>query len=372
MGYLNFATPAFAVVRNSVCLSSLVAAGRLYRLKPTFIDFCAGIGSTRLALEQCGASCVGFSEIDPVAEKTYRLFFGESERNFGDLMQIDPVELPDFDIMLGGFPCQSFSIIGQRKGMEDARGQIILGLANILTTKRPLAFILENVKGLLNHDNGQTLSQIIELLELCGYVTRYRLMKSMDIGVPQMRERVFITGIRNDLVDDYQVIAPDEIPLQPLRRFLIDRDPRLVLDLNSRHGETFLRYLNNKYNAGRHQLSDYLQQPLCVLDTRQSDLRIYRDVVPTLRTGRHGILYVYRGQLRRLSGLEALLLQGFPEQLARQAKRHVSDLNLLSQAGNAMTVPVVEHVAQQVLNIIRPQTPSARTPNTEKQYAIAA
>lgn len=313
---------------------------------------------------------MGFSEIDPVAEQTYRLFFGHDEPNFGDLMQIDPEQLPDFDIMLGGFPCQSFSIMGQRKGMEDARGQIILGLANILTKKRPSAFILENVKGLLNHDSGQTLSQIVELLQLCGYVTRFRLMKSVEIGVPQMRERVFITGIRDDLVDDYELTAPANVSLMPLKQFLVDRDPKLVLDLDSRQGETFLKFLNNKYNAGKHDLATYLRRPLTVLDTRQSDLRIYRNAVPTLRTGRHGILYVHQGQLRRLSGMEALLLQGFPLELAKLAKGHVSDLNLLSQAGNAMTIPMVEFVAQQVLNIIQPLPTPDR--NTVSQFALAA
>lgn len=313
---------------------------------------------------------MGFSEIDPVAEQTYRLFFGHDEPNFGDLMQIDPDQLPDFDIMLGGFPCQSFSIMGQRKGMDDSRGQIIVGLANILTKKSPSAFILENVKGLLNHDNGQTLSQIVELLQLCGYVTRYRLMKSIDIGVPQMRERVFITGIREDLTDGYELTAPPSVSLMPLKQFLVDRDPRLLLDPNSRQGETFLNYLDNKYNAGKHHLTAYLRKTFTVLDTRQSDLRIYHEAVPTLRTGRHGILYVYRGQLRRLSGLEALLLQGFPLELAKLGKRHVSDLKLLAQAGNAMTIPMVEFVAQQVLKVIQP-TPASPT-KTVSQFALAA
>ncbi|MEZ6055457.1 MAG: DNA (cytosine-5-)-methyltransferase [Planctomycetaceae bacterium] len=342
----------------------------LAALSLTFIDFCAGIGSTRLALEQCSARCVGFSEIDPVAEQTYRLFFGHDDPNFGDLMKIDPDQLPYFDIMLGGFPCQSFSIMGQRKGMADARGQIILGLANILTKKRPSAFILENVKGLLNHDNGQTLSQIVDLLQSCGYVTRYRLMKSVDIGVPQMRERVFITGIRDDLTDDYELIAPTNVSLMPLKRFLVDRDPELVLDLDSRQGQTFLKYLDNKYNSGEHDLATYLRKPLTVLDTRQSDLRIYRNAVPTLRTGRHGILYVSQGQLRRLSGMEALLLQGFPLEQARLAKRHVSDRNLLSQAGNAMTIPMVQFVAQHLLSVIQPAT--APSGHTADRFALAA
>ena len=93
-----------------------------------FIDFCAGIGGGRIGLENLGMRCVGFSEIDKNAEKTYRLFFGDEEKNYGDLMKINPNDLPDFDLMIAGFPCQTFSVMGQRKGMCDKRGQIIFDL----------------------------------------------------------------------------------------------------------------------------------------------------------------------------------------------------------------------------------------------------
>jgi len=97
-----------------------------------FIDFCAGIGAGRLGLEKLGLNCVAFSEIDRYAEKTYREFFGGKEKNYGDLMKINPDDLPNFDLMIAGFPCQSFSVIGQRKGMSDKRGQIIYGLIKIM------------------------------------------------------------------------------------------------------------------------------------------------------------------------------------------------------------------------------------------------
>ena len=127
-----------------------------------FMDFCAGIGGGRLGLQNLGMECVGFSEIDKNAEKTYRLFFGNDEKNYGDLTKIKIEELPDFDLMIAGFPCQTFSVIGQRKGMDDERGQIIYSLAKILKEKKIKYFILENVKGLTNHDNGNSMKVILK------------------------------------------------------------------------------------------------------------------------------------------------------------------------------------------------------------------
>ena len=157
-----------------------------------FIDFCAGIGGGRIGLENSGMQCVGFSEINKDAEKTYRLFFGEEEKNHGDLMKINPKNLPDFDLMIAGFPCQTFSVIGQRKGMCDKRGQIIFGLVKIMKAKNLKYFILENVKGLLNHDNGQSLKVILDTLDKAGYKVFWKLISSLHYGVPQMRERIYL------------------------------------------------------------------------------------------------------------------------------------------------------------------------------------
>ena len=127
------------------------------------MDYCAGIGAGRLGLEKNGLNCVGFSEIDRRAEITYRKFFGEDEVNYGDLMKIDTSMLPDFEMMIAGFPCQTFSVIGQRRGMQDERGQVIYGLIKIMLEKNLKYFILENVKGLTNHDNGNSLKIISAL-----------------------------------------------------------------------------------------------------------------------------------------------------------------------------------------------------------------
>jgi len=318
----------------------------------TFIDFCAGIGGGRIGLENLGMKCVGFSEIASSYIRTYRMFFGEDEPNYGDLMKIDPKNLPDFDLIIAGFPCQPFSVIGPRTGMYDRRGQIIFGLIDIMTGKNLKYFILENVKGLLNHGDGRTLKIILDKLEKAGYKVFGKLVNSVDYGVPQMRERIYFVGIRKDLVKDGLPFEfPKHVPRPPLKDYLIDT-AELEFDEKQRAYETFLKYLNNKYNKGKFSIEKLMSEEYLVIDTRQSDLRLYRGMVPTLRTGRHGILYVRNGKFRRLSGYESLLLQGWPKELAEKVRGKVDEVVLLSQAGNAMTTHVVEAFGRSLLDFI--------------------
>ncbi len=317
-----------------------------------FIDFCAGIGAGRLGLQNSGLSCLAFSEIDKYAERTYREFFGQEEKNFGDLMKINPDNLPNFDLMIAGFPCQSFSVIGQRKGMCDHRGQIIYGLIKIMNAKNLPYFILENVKGLVNHEGGKTLKTILEELEKAGYKVYHRVLSSLHYGVPQMRERIYFVGIRKDLIKENKHFEwPTPIKTPKIQDYLID-DGELEFTEKKRAYETFLKFLDNKYNKGLFKVEKLLKEDYLVLDTRQSDLRLYRGKVPTLRTGRHGVLYVRNGKFRKLSGFESLLLQGFPKNLANKTKGKIADVYLLSQAGNAMTVNVIEAIGRNLLNYI--------------------
>jgi DNA (cytosine-5)-methyltransferase 1 len=317
-----------------------------------FMDFCAGIGAGRLGLEKNGLSCVGFSEIDRQAEITYRKFFGEEEINHGDLTKIDPKKLPDFEIMIAGFPCQTFSVIGQRKGMSDKRGQIIFSLIQIMLAKNLKYFILENVKGLTNHDNGNSFKVILQELENAGYKVFYQVLNSVDYGVPQMRERIYFVGIRKDLVpDDFQFFFPERQPRADVKDYLIDTK-ELEFDEKKVAYDTFLKYLDNKYNKGQYNIKEILGQDYLVIDTRQSDLRIYRNKVPTLRTGRHGILYVRDGKFRKLSGYESLLLQGFPKTLAKKVDGVIDEIHLLKQTGNAMTVNAIEAIARELFKTL--------------------
>ncbi|MFH1671162.1 MAG: DNA (cytosine-5-)-methyltransferase [Candidatus Portnoybacteria bacterium] len=317
-----------------------------------FIDFCAGIGGGRIGLENSGMRCVGFSEINRGAIKTYREFFGEEEKNYGDLTKINCNDLPDFDLMIAGFPCQTFSVIGRRTGMKDRRGQIIFNLIDIMKAKNLKYFILENVKGLMNHGSGESLKIILEELDKAGYKVFWKLITSLNYGVPQMRERIYFVGIRKDLAkDDKRFPFPEAVEKPKLKEYLID-DNELSSFEKKRTYESFLKYMDNKYNKGRFSVEEMLKEDSLIIDTRQSDMRLYRGKVPTLRVGRHGILYVRNGKFRKLSGYESLLLQGFPKELAEKAKNKIQDIYLLGQAGNAMTVNAVEAFGRSFLNYI--------------------
>lgn len=314
-----------------------------------FMDFCAGIGGGRIGLEKNNFYCVAHSEINMITNKTYTLFFGKEEKNYGDLMCINTKELPDFDILICGFPCQTFSIVGKREGFSDERGQIIYGIIKILKEKNVPYFILENVKGLVNHNNGETLKVILEELQNAGYYVDYKVLNSENYGVPQLRERIYFVGIKKELMKkSFQWPLPIETP--KIQDFLIDTDND-ILEIDN---PIWNKYINNKYNAGRFDIKELLKEEYLVLDWRQSDLRLYRGKTPTLRTGRHGILYVKNGKLKKLSGYEALLLQGFPKELADRAKKEkINNNKLLSQAGNAMTVTVIKEIGKSLLECVQ-------------------
>lgn len=318
--------------------------------KLTFMDFCAGIGGGRLGLELNGMRCVAHSEIDPAPAKTYQLFFDDAN-NLGDLTQLNIAALPDFDLMIAGFPCQAFSIVGKREGFDDERGQIIYYLTDILTWKKTPYFILENVKGLVNHDNGETLKAILTLLENCGYDVYHKVLDSQYFGTIQMRERVYFVGIRKDIPHTpYQFPDENSRAAQQVDYYLCDERPSYEFDYSNL---TFQKYLNNKYNQGQYNLEEILKQDYNVIDWRQSDFRLYPEKSPTLRTGRHGILYTKNGKLCKLSGYEALLLQGFPPHIAQKAIEHkLPDSKVLSQAGNAMSVCVIQQLAEQLLKCL--------------------
>jgi len=311
----------------------------------TFIDFCSGIGAGRLGLELLGLDCLAHSEINVDSDFTYKTFF-KDENNLGDLTLLNYVNIPDADILIAGFPCQTFSIVGKRQGFKDERGQIIYHLSNILKAKNIPYFIFENVKGLVNHNKGNTLKSILKLLNKAGYKVHYKILNSIDYGVPQLRERVYFVGIREDLYCGSFEFPKPQKPVD-LKKFLLSANNN-IQDLNH---PTFQKYLNNKYNKGRIDIKDILKKEFCTIDTRQSDLRIYENKCPTLRTGRHGILYVKGGRLYKLQGTEALLLQGFPKEYVFKAK-NINNNKLLSQAGNAMTVDVIKAIGKSLLKYI--------------------
>jgi DNA (cytosine-5)-methyltransferase 1 len=166
-----------------------------------FIDLFAGIGGFRIAMQELGGKCIFTSEWDEQAKKTYEANFGEVP--FGDITKDETkIFIPDgFDVLCAGFPCQAFSIAGKRGGFEDTRGTLFFDVAEIIKKKKPKAIFLENVKGLVNHDKGKTLTTILNVLrnDLGYFVPEPQIMNAKDFGVPQNRERIYIVGFRNDL-----------------------------------------------------------------------------------------------------------------------------------------------------------------------------
>ncbi|CAI8056434.1 Modification methylase NgoBI [Geodia barretti] len=162
-----------------------------------FIDLFAGIGGIRIPFEKLGGTCVFSSEWDKHAQQTYTHNFGETPA--GDITKIDEADIPDHDVLLAGFPCQPFSIIGDKQGFEDTRGTLFFDIARILKQKQPSAFLLENVKQLLTHDKGQTFAVIQAQLSRLGYTTYHKVLNALDFGLPQKRERIFIIGFREPI-----------------------------------------------------------------------------------------------------------------------------------------------------------------------------
>src|SRR5690625_842866 len=165
----------------------------------TYVSLFSGIGGFEQALNKLAGTCVFASEIEKFAAQAYETLYGHMPE--GDITQIDAKDVPDHDLLVGGFPCQSFSVAGKRKGFEDTRGTLFFEIARIAKEKRPKALLLENVKGLVNHDKGNTLDTMIRTLNDIGYIVDFDVLNSKYFGVPQNRERIFIVAIREDLID---------------------------------------------------------------------------------------------------------------------------------------------------------------------------
>src|SRR5699024_8502905 len=167
----------------------------------TYVSLFSGIGGFEQALNKLGGTCVFASEFDKFAQQSYTALYGD-EQLHGDITKICEKDVPEHDLLVGGFPCQSFSVAGNRGGFDDARGTLFFEVARIAKEKQPKALLLENVKGLVGHDKGKTLDTIIKTLNDIGYRVDFEVLNSKFFGVPQNRERIFIVAVREDLVDN--------------------------------------------------------------------------------------------------------------------------------------------------------------------------
>ncbi|PKL36349.1 DNA (cytosine-5-)-methyltransferase [Candidatus Peregrinibacteria bacterium HGW-Peregrinibacteria-1] len=173
-----------------------------------FIDLFAGLGGTRIGFEQAcmelgvKTKCVFTSEIKEYAVDIYKHNFKNDEVS-GDITKIEANMIPDFDFLLGGFPCQAFSSAGKRHGFNDTRGTLFFDVARILKEKKPMGFLLENVEGLVNHDNGNTLRTILNVLKELGYIVSYNVLNAENFGIPQSRKRIYMVGTKVEKIDIY-------------------------------------------------------------------------------------------------------------------------------------------------------------------------
>lgn len=282
--------------------------------KITFIDLFAGIGGFHLAFHNCGAKCVFASEWDEFARKTYECNFSKIDSKLfkknmfaGDITKVDAASIPDFDVLTGGFPCQPFSQVGLKKGFNETRGTLFFDIVRIIKEKKPKAFFIENVRGLLQHDNGKTFATIKRVIEEeLGYSFFYKIVRASDFGVPQHRPRLFMVGFKDKNID-----------------FKFPKNQKLKLTMSDVFGG-----------------------------------RVDRDIGFTLRVGgRHSNIsdrrnwdtYLVDGAIRRLTPKEGLLMQGFPSDF----EFPVSEVQAMKQLGNSVAVPAIEAVAKEIVKILK-------------------
>ena len=319
--------------------------------------------------------CIGFSEIDKYATQTYLKHF-PTHKNYGDAAKIVPEELPDFDMLCGGFPCQAFSIAGKRMGFEDTRGTLFFDIARIAKVKRPQILFLENVKGLLNHDNGRTFTTILATLDELGYNAEWEVLNSKHFGVPQNRERVFIIG---------HLRGTSSRQVFPLGKgSKMDNGEQGQIKMTQNSGKEIARVYDVEGLAPTLKgKTGGWQEPKIVIpvltpnrpEKRQNGRRFKEDGEPSFTlTGQdvHGVMTVsnavtpdaylasgkrkrvdgkavltsmHERRIRRLTPTECERLQGFPDGWTEG----VSDTQRYKQLGNAVTVNVIESIVRCII-----------------------
>ena len=294
-------------------------------------DVFAGIGGNRLGFEKNGAKCVFSSEINKSAAAVYEANFGD--RPHGDITKINSEDIPDFDILVGGFPCQSFSCSGNRKGFEDTRGILFFELVRLAKEKQPKVVFMEDVPGLLVHDKGKTFEVVRNTMESIGYDFYYKLINAADFGVPQARERVYMVCFRKDLN-----IKSFKFPVGTGRTKCVRDILEPTVDVPEeyyikRKDLTF--YDCKPKPAGTHRIGYF--------GKKMQGMRIF-DIsyqMPTLCSSTGSELILVDGRIRRLTPRECARVDGFPESF----KIAESKTAAYRQFGNSVCVPVIEKIA---------------------------
>lgn len=321
--------------------------------KAKYIDLFAGIGGFRLGFDKAGYECVFSSEIEKNCQIVYENNFGE--KPFSDVTKIDANSLPDFDILVGGFPCQPFSISGRKQGFEDTRGTLFFDICRIIDAKKPKVVVLENVKYLIHHDNGNTFKTVIQTLEDMEYSVSYELLNAKDFGVPQNRERVIIIAVKGDTAFDFSKLPKSKEV--KLKDFLdktggfeyLDPSEYTILDnyTTQKTGLIFIGYRNkNIWKTGIRPNTEHLSR------VHRQPNRIYsvEGTHPTIpsqeTTGRFFIYLPDEHKVRKLTLNECYRIMGFPDEFKRSDK----PVHQYRQIGNSVCVPMVEQIALAIKN----------------------
>ena len=375
-----------------------------------FLNLFAGIGGFRLGMESAGHECVGFCEIDKYARASYKAIHNtEGEIELHDITTVTDEEIRAIghvDVICGGFPCQAFSIAGHRRGFEDTRGTLFFEIARFADILKPKYLFLENVKGLLNHDRGNTFKTILGALDGLGYDVEWQVLNSKNFSVPQNRERVFIIGhlrgqrtrrifpiIRENAKSDNQqskieivgntknpngtsqgtgsvvydsngligtlcardykepkqiaipVLTPDRAnKRQNGRRFKTDGEPMFTLTAQDRHGILIKEATKQGYAEAEIGDSVNLSHP----NSKTRRGRVGKQIANTLLTGDGQGVVEPDFRIRKLTPRECWRLQGFPDRAFDKAQEVNSNSQLYKQAGNSVTVNVIEVIARKL------------------------
>lgn len=316
--------------KAAVDLGSFAAAAQDTNFR--YVELFAGIGGFRIALDRLGGHCVFSSEMDRFARASYLANYGD--RPAGDITRISEEDIPQHDILVGGFPCQSFSFSGERKGFEDHRGVLFLEIVRILKKHQPKVILLENVRGLLTHEDGKTLKVIISHLDKVGYEIKHRLLDAVNL-VPQERKRIYIVGIRKDLVDASDFAFPKVPKLNRGFHDIVESDMELSMRDNLRLSEHQLTKVRNQTYTKQFPEARFLSDFSLPTKTLQSSYASYMVGSQFVKDS--------PDSWRKLSPREAARLQGFPEsfQLCSSRPYHL--------LGNAVVPSMISLIAAELL-----------------------
>jgi DNA (cytosine-5)-methyltransferase 1 len=298
--------------------------------KLTYADLFCGIGGFHSAAASLNMECVFACDIDDEARRVY-------EHNYhlrpqSDISRIKVKNVPDHDVLFAGFPCQPFSIIGDRAGFSDVRGTLFFELARIIEGKQPRAFVLENVKQLVSHNKGKTLARILDILRKLDYQVDYKILNALNFGLPQKRERVLIVGFKNG-AKGFEW-PTEKIPMKPLSEIL-EKKP----------GPRY--FVSERISKARHEAHTAKITPSIWHENKAGNISSH-PFSCALRAGASYNYLLVNGN-RRLTPREMLRLQGFPESFEIVS----NDSQARKQAGNAVPVPMVKSIIERVLHAER-------------------